>query len=85
MSFLKSKIIGKRIILLMAIASLSWQCVPRTDRYDGQYCAGAGDVDFLRLIDESFAFFHPNPIVPNLTMVYKLEWDTFVEGAGWDA
>lgn len=61
------------------------QCVPRNDLYDGQYCAGAGDVDFLRLIDESFAFFHPSPIVPNLTMVYKPEWDTFVEGVGWDA
>ena len=52
-------------------------------RYSGLYCAGTGDVDFLRLIDESFAFFHPNPVVPNLTMVYQPDWDTFVEGAGW--
>lgn len=55
------------------------------NRYEGKFCAGAGDVDFLRLIDESFAFFHPNPTVPNLTMVYKPEWDTLVEGAGWGA
>ena len=39
--------------------------------------------EFLRLIDESFAFFHPNPIVPNVTMFYRPDWDTFEEGAGW--
>jgi hypothetical protein len=55
----------------------------RTSRYEGLYCSGSGDIDFLRLIDESFAFFHPSPVVPNLAMVYKPEWDTFVEGAGW--
>ena len=54
-----------------------------SNRYEGIFCAGEGDGEFLRLIDESFAFFHPNPTVPNLTMIYKPEWDTFVEGAGW--
>lgn len=53
--------------------------------YEGTFCAGEGDADFLRLIDESFAFFNPNPIVPNLTMVYKPEWDTLVEAGGWNA
>jgi len=53
--------------------------------YEGKYCSGSGDVEYLRLIDESFAFFHPNPVVPNLTMIYKPEWDTFTEGAGWGA
>lgn len=53
--------------------------------YTGKYCSGKGDIDFLRLIDESFAFFHPNPVVPNLTMIYNADWDTFTEGAGWGA
>ncbi len=52
-------------------------------RYDGQFCAGEGDTDFLRLIDESFAGFHPNPVVPNLAMIYRPDWDTFVEAGGW--
>lgn len=56
---------------------------PAAGVYDGRFCAGEGDRDFLRLIDESFAFFHPNPIVPNLTMLYQPEWDTFVEAGGW--
>ena len=52
-------------------------------RFEGKYCAGAGDVAYLKLIDESFAFFHANPHVPNLTMIYQPDWDTFEEGAGW--
>ena len=74
-----------RPCLFIALIVLGGACALRTGRYEGRYCAGAGDVDFLRLIDESFAFFHANPVVPNLTMVYQPEWDTFVEGAGWGA
>jgi len=55
------------------------------DRYEGRFCEGEGDVDFLRLIDGSFAFFHPGPLVPNLAMLYQPDWDTFEEGAGWGA
>ncbi len=74
------------IVLLVLISSMAHvQGSLESNRYDGKFCAGAGDVEFLRLIDESFAFFHPNPTVPNLTMVYKPEWDTFTEGAGWGA
>lgn len=74
------------VVLLLLISSAALgQTSLRSNRYDGKFCAGTGDVDFLRLIDESFAFFHPNPTVPNLTMLYKPEWDTFTEGAGWGA
>ena len=54
-------------------------------RFEGRYCAGTGDESYLRLIDESFDFFHANPRVPNLAMLYRPEWDTFEEGAGWGA
>ncbi len=59
--------------------------VPTPNLYEGEFCTGTGDVDFLRLIDESFAFFHANPVVPNLAMLYKPEWDLLIEGANWDA
>lgn len=70
------------IVLLMAALPMSLQV---QDRYEGEFCSGEGDTSYLQLIDESFAFFHPNAIVPNLSMIYKPEWDTFVEGAGWGA
>ncbi|MCC6581809.1 MAG: hypothetical protein IT440_15360, partial [Phycisphaeraceae bacterium] len=54
-----------------------------TTEFNGQFCAGDGDVNFLRLIDESFAFFDPNPFVPNVAMLYKPAWNTFAEGANW--
>jgi hypothetical protein len=36
-------------------------------KYDGRFCSGVGDRDFLRLIDESFTFFNPNPVVSTRT------------------
>jgi hypothetical protein len=54
-----------------------------SSRFEGKYCSGAGDVAWLRLIDDSFAFFHANPRVPNVTMLYRPDWDTFSEGANW--
>jgi hypothetical protein len=72
------------VVLLILVASS--RCgAGESSRYNGEFCSGEGDTNFLRLIDQSFAFFSPNPTVPNLAMLYKPEWDTFVEGAGWNA
>lgn len=77
----------KSVLLFFVLIILSVQAknYPKPEVYNGKYCSGEGDTDFLRLIDESFAFFHSNPVVPNLTMIYNSEWDTFTEGAGWGA
>lgn len=53
--------------------------------YSGKYVGGAGDAAALQLVDQSFQFFHANPDVPNLTMLYRSDWNTLTEGAGWDA
>jgi hypothetical protein len=82
MSIKNPKIIGLALVAGLLIC-LGGRCAGPVPRYEGLYCSGTGDIDFLRLIDESFAFFHPNPVVPNLAMVYQPDWDTFVEGAGW--
>ena len=72
------------IVLFILINSLTYgQTGHPSGYYDGKFCAGKGDVDFLRLIDESFAFLGPNPVVPNLSMLYQPDWDAFEEGAGW--
>ena len=73
------------VLLVFTSAIAQGQVLQKPEYYTGKYCEGEGDIDFLKLIDESFAFFHPNPVVPNLTMVYKPEWNTFTEGAGWGA
>lgn len=53
--------------------------------YKGRYCEGSGDVDFLRLIDQSFAFFHPTHETHNISMLYVPESDALSEGAAWGA
>ena len=73
------------VLFTLIISVASGQNPEKQGVYKGKYCNGKGDADFLRLIDESFAFFNPDPVVPNLTMLYKPEWDTFSEGAGWGA
>ncbi len=75
----------QRLLFAFIFTILCIQCSDETDTYEGSFISGTGDIDFLRLIDESFAFFNPNPVVPNLTMVYRPDWDTFTEGAGWGA
>lgn len=61
----------KSVLLFFVLIILSVQAknYPKPEVYNGKYCSGEGDTDFLRLIDESFAFFHSNPVVPNLTMI----------------
>ena len=78
---------ARAVLFASAFALLTscWQQQDLPTQFEGRYCSGEGDTTYLRLIDESFAFFDPNPTVPNLAMLYKPEWDTFVEGAGWNA
>ena len=71
------------VVFLLIGSLLNGQESQKSDNYEGKFCSGSGDVDFLRLIDESFAVLHPNPTIPNISQVYKPEWDTFSEGAGW--
>ena len=73
------------ILFFMLISILTCSGQVRKLNYEGKYCKGEGDVKFLRLIDESFAFFHPNPVVPNIAMLYEPDWNTLLESGGWDA
>jgi hypothetical protein len=77
----------KLVSFLFILASfIGWASNPdKKNNYDGVYCSGKGDADFLRLIDESYASFYPNPTIPNVSMIYNPEWDTFTEGASWGA
>jgi hypothetical protein len=71
------------IIIIYLCTPIQVKSSDKLNRYEGKFCSGKGDLNYLKLIDESFAFFHPTPVVPNLTMVYNPVWNTFEEGAGW--
>jgi len=55
------------------------------EQFKGRFIEGEGDINYLRLIDESFAFFSPTPAVPNVSMLYQPDWNTFLESGGWNA
>ena len=78
-----------RIMIILGLAVLAMNAVEADvnseAQFNGRYCSGRGDVEYLKLIDESFQFFHAGENVPNLTMLYQPDWDTFAEGAGWGA
>jgi len=78
-----------RILIVMGLVILVMSNADAAGKlnadFRGRYCDGSGDAEFLKLVDESFQFFHPGENVPNLTMLYQPDWDTFAEGAGWGA
>jgi len=68
------------VVILMALVTSSF-----AGEYQGRYVSGKGDVEYLKLIDQSFGYFHPNPDTPNISMLYYPEWDCLIEGASWGA
>lgn len=72
----------KPILILFAMFALA-ASVAEPQKFAGKYCEGTGDPDDLRRIDDSFAFFHANPELPNVSMLYQQDWDSFQEGANW--
>lgn len=68
----------RAVILLAMIGILA--CTASGGEYRGRYVSGKGDVEYLRLIDRSFGYFHPNPDTPNISMLYYPEWDCLIEG-----
>lgn len=51
--------------------------------YSGRYCSGKGNVGYLRLIDQSFEFFHPNPYRQNISMLYIGKEERLCENMSW--
>lgn len=53
--------------------------------FEGQHYRGAGDVEYLRLLETARRMFEPDPELQNLSMLYTPKWNGLVEGPTWDA
>ncbi len=53
--------------------------------FKGDHYRGAGDVEYLKMLETARGMFEPNPRVQNLAMLYEPKWNGFVEGPTWDA
>ena len=63
------------VVMIMVLAGSAF-----AGEYKGTYVSGKGDVEYLKLIDQSFGYFHPNPDTPNISMLYYPDWDCLIEG-----
>ena len=59
--------------------------VATAERFDGRFFGGAGDVEYLRLLDIGRRMFAPDPEFQNVAMLYTPAWNGFVEGPTWGA
>lgn len=53
--------------------------------FAGRYFRGAGDAEYLRLLDTARRMFAPDPEFENLSMLYMPSWNGLVEGPTWGA
>ena len=53
--------------------------------FSGRYFAGAGDVEYLQLLNTSYQMLYPSPDLQNIGMLYTPAWHGFVEGPTWGA
>jgi hypothetical protein len=53
--------------------------------FEGAYVSGAGDVEYLQLLDTSARVLHPDPEYQDIGMLYNSGWNGFVEGPTWGA
>ena len=71
--------------LLGVILMTSPQAAAAADRFDGQHYRGAGDVEYLQLLDIARRMFEPDPEFQNMPMLYMPNWNGLVEGPTWGA
>jgi alpha-L-fucosidase len=53
--------------------------------FEGRFYRGAGDTEYLQLLDTARRMFAPDPEFQNLAMLYLPSWNGLVEGPTWDA
>jgi hypothetical protein len=73
------------LALTVATAVANLQGSDATAHFEGRHYRGAGDVEYLRLLETARRMFEPDPELQNLAMLYITNWNGLVEGPTWDA
>ncbi|MCX8108496.1 MAG: hypothetical protein N3G20_06805, partial [Verrucomicrobiae bacterium] len=53
--------------------------------FNGRHFSGRCEGDHLELLETARSMFEPNPVWPNICLLYTTNWNGFVEGPTWDA
>ena len=51
--------------------------------FSGKYISGDGDIQLLDALNAAFESTRPSPIMANLPLLYKRDWNGYVEGPVW--
>jgi hypothetical protein len=70
-------------VSILLLCSIGFAAEPK--RFDGKHFSGAGDVEYIALLETSRRMFEPDPRWQNLSMLYEPSWNGLVEGPTWDA
>jgi hypothetical protein len=70
---------------LIGLTSLISVIAAEPERFRGTYIEGAGDLEYLQLLDTARRMFAPDPEYQNVSMLYMPAWNGLVEGPTWDA
>ncbi|MDB4582019.1 hypothetical protein N9164_02585 [Draconibacterium sp.] len=54
-----------------------------TSLFQGRWIEGTGNQEILELIDQAFESMQPSSQMANLPLLYKRDWDGFVEATNW--
>jgi len=71
--------------LLGVILMTSSHAAAAANRFDGKHYRGAGDVEYLQLLDIARRMFEPDPEFQSMPMLYMPNWNGLVEGPTWGA
>jgi len=56
-----------------------------TERFEGRYYTGRGDLEYLSLLETARRMFEADPEFQNMSMLYTPNWNGLVEGPTWGA
>ena len=74
------------ITVCLLILLISCDCTHRTMYdYQGKWVEVEveGNQELLELIDQTFESIQPSPQMANIALLYKRDWDGFVEATNW--
>jgi len=74
-----------RILIICWLLQSVFASVVTADEFAGKHYRGRGDVEYLELLEKARRFFDPDPVLPNISMLYSSSLNSLVKGSTWDA
>src|SRR2546423_10652722 len=69
------------LIALLVTASVA---LADQQQFVGKHFSGAGDIEYVELLDISRRMFEPDPQYQNMSMLYEPKWNGLLEGPTWE-